>query len=94
MVFGNTISVDRRKCHFYIRNALFCVCDYKLLIFYAVRLWKLYPKHVSLLIKMNRFTKNGKYIPPNEFIPIAEENGLIVPLGYWIIEQAAMQFQE
>lgn len=37
------------------------------------------------------FTKDGEYIPPNLFIPITEESGQIISLGYWIVEQAAKQ---
>lgn len=32
-------------------------------------------------------------LSPNEFVPLAEESGLIVPLGYWVISRALRDMQ-
>ena len=35
-----------------------------------------------------RWTRNGKPVSPVTFIPIAEELGIIEPLGTWVLQQA------
>jgi len=47
---------------------------------------------VEVLLRWNQ--PDGSICMPDKFIPIAEESGLIIPIGRWVLEEACLQMKK
>ncbi|WP_200271091.1 putative bifunctional diguanylate cyclase/phosphodiesterase [Clostridium yunnanense] len=83
------ITDNRHKIEVKLKKVVF---DKEFLLYYQPQV---YCKDGTLsgFEALIRWYEGGtNFIPPLDFIPLAEETGIIVPLGYWIIENAAKQY--
>lgn len=80
--------VDRRRVEIELRNAL-AQGEFEL---YYQPVLKVATRHIigfEALIRWRHGTRG--MVPPDKFIPIAEENGLIVQIGEWALNQACLE---
>ena len=64
----------------------------ELLLMYQPKLDLRTNRVVGLEALVRWVTKTGKMIGPDQFIPIAEEAGLIIPIGRYVIQEACTQW--
>ncbi len=70
--------------------------------FEAERLFLVYQPQVDLstgeLIGLEALirwrTEDGRFVPPDQFIPVAERSGLMAPLGQWVMTSACMLMRD
>ena len=81
----NHVAVDRLKIERALRSAIDAE---QLLLYYQ----PIIDAQTSQVIKVEALLRwpqsDGHFIPPDLFIPIAEESGLIMRLGEWVLKQA------
>jgi diguanylate cyclase (GGDEF)-like protein len=93
VVYSPALAVrDREKLE--LETALHRAIDRKeLVLYYQPKIDAVNGELVGMEALM-RWRRGGVLVPPNDFIPMAEETGLIVPLSEWVIGEAARQAAE
>lgn len=87
----NHAAVDRLKTERALRQA---IIDNQLQLYYQPQINVVDDKIVKAEALLRWPQSDGSFIPPDLFVPIAEESGLIVSLGEWVVKQAVLDLKK
>lgn len=84
----NTRSLERLQLEVDLRHA---IEEKQLLLYYQPKV-DVKSGHITGVEALVRWKKpDGSMVFPDQFIPLAEDTGLIVPLGEWVLDEACGQ---
>lgn len=99
-------KLQQRSGHFYYSHSMGMDIRERVRMMHALRsafqereLFVVYQPQIDLVSRkpvgaealLRWKAKDGSFIPPDRFIPIAEYSGLIVELGEWVLREACME---
>ena len=88
-------AFDRERTQFAMETALRRAIDGNLLTLSYQPIWSLADGRIVAFEVLARWIdEDGRETSPCDFIPVAEESGLIVPLGRWAIHEATATLAE
>lgn len=81
----NRKSAERVRLEARLRRA---VANHELRLHYQPKMDLQTGRYIGMEALLRWPNPDGSMTPPDEFIPLSEDTGLITPIGHWIIDQA------